>query len=58
MIIPAYDKDLSEIDLEDDVNQGKPIKYLISAPSMRVPEDISNTVNSYLSFRAVLRTGK
>lgn len=28
--------------------------YLISAPTMRVPEDVSNTLNSYLAFRAVL----
>jgi len=28
--------------------------YLISAPTMRVPMDIRNTVNVYLAFRAVL----
>jgi O-acetyl-ADP-ribose deacetylase (regulator of RNase III) len=32
----------------------KKIKYLISAPTMRVPEDVSNTVNAYLAFRASL----
>jgi O-acetyl-ADP-ribose deacetylase (regulator of RNase III) len=30
------------------------IKYLISAPTMRVPIDVSNTVNAYLAFRASL----
>ena len=30
------------------------IKYLISCPTMRVPENVSNTVNSYLAFRAGL----
>lgn len=39
------------------MNEGKPIKYLISAPTMRVPEDVSDTVNAYLAFRAVLRAG-
>lgn len=31
------------------------IKYLISAPTMRVPMDVSHTVNAYLAFRAILR---
>jgi len=33
----------------------KTIKYLISAPTMRVPQDVSTTPNSYLAFRACLR---
>ncbi|MDG9671367.1 macro domain-containing protein [Hahella sp. CR1] len=28
--------------------------YLISAPTMRIPEDVSNTLNPYIAFRAVL----
>ncbi len=32
--------------------------YLISAPTMRVPMDVSNTLNAYLSFRAILLTVK
>lgn len=32
--------------------------YLISAPTMRVPEDVSNTLNSYLAFRAALLSVK
>lgn len=35
-------------------NQGTPIKFLISAPTMRIPENVSNTVNAYLAFRAVI----
>ena len=27
---------------------------LVAAPTMRVPEDVSNTVNAYLAFRAIL----
>ena len=30
------------------------IKYLVSAPTMRIPEDVSNTLNAYLAFRASL----
>jgi O-acetyl-ADP-ribose deacetylase (regulator of RNase III) len=33
-------------------------RYLISAPTMRVPMFISNTVNAYLAFRAVIRAVK
>jgi len=30
------------------------IKYLVSCPTMRVPENVSDTVNAYLAFRAGL----
>ncbi|GAB2888019.1 macro domain-containing protein [Microbulbifer echini] len=30
--------------------------YLISAPTMRIPEDISNTLNAYHAFRAILNS--
>jgi len=30
-------------------------KYLIAAPTMRVPMDVSQTVNAYLAFKAALR---
>jgi O-acetyl-ADP-ribose deacetylase (regulator of RNase III) len=33
----------------------QPIPFLISAPTMRVPMDVSQTVNAYLAFRAVIR---
>jgi len=35
-------------------NPDTPVKWLIAAPTMRVPMDVSNTVNPYLAFRAVL----
>jgi O-acetyl-ADP-ribose deacetylase (regulator of RNase III) len=38
------------------VETGHPqVRFLISAPTMRVPSDVSGTVNAYLAFRAVLR---
>lgn len=39
-------------------NEGKLIKYLISAPTMRVPMDVIHSVNAYLAFRAVIRAVK
>lgn len=30
--------------------------YLVSAPTMRIPMDVSGTVNAYLAFRAAIRT--
>ena len=38
-------------------NEGKPVKFLISAPTMRVPENVSRTVHAYLAFRAVILAG-
>ena len=59
-IIPAYppNTDYSKLGLSPVHNEGKPIKYLISAPTMRVPSDVMHTVNAYLAFRAVLRAGE
>lgn len=38
------------------VETGDPrLPYLISAPTMRIPEDVSHTLNAYLAFRAALR---
>ena len=34
------------------------IPYLISAPTMRVPANVSGTVNAFLAFRATLRVAK
>lgn len=31
------------------------IPYMVSAPTMRVPTDVSDTLNAYLAFRATLR---
>jgi len=39
-------------------NEGQPIKYLISAPTMRVPWDISETANAYLAFRGIILAGR
>lgn len=39
-------------------NEGKLIKYLISTPTMRIPMNVSDTVNAYLAFRAVIRAGQ
>ncbi len=36
-------------------NPDTPIPYLISAPTMRVPMNVSQTVNAYLAFLAALR---
>ncbi len=33
-------------------------KYLISAPTMRVPMNVADTVNAYLAFSATLNTAK
>ena len=32
------------------------VTYLITAPTMRVPSDVSNTVNAYLAFKGILQT--
>jgi O-acetyl-ADP-ribose deacetylase (regulator of RNase III) len=34
------------------------IKYLISAPTMRVPMPVADTVNAYLAFRAALQAAR
>ena len=60
VILPAYspDSDLSKISVSQTVNEGRPIRYLVSAPTMRIPTNVSKTVNAYLAFRAVLRSGQ
>ena len=35
--------------------QDREIPFLVSAPTMRIPMDVSDTVNAYLAFRAVIR---
>jgi O-acetyl-ADP-ribose deacetylase (regulator of RNase III) len=32
------------------------IPYMVSAPTMRIPEEVPDSVNAYLAFRAVLRS--
>lgn len=60
VIIPAYPKgkDISKLNLGPKMNEGRPIRYLISAPTMRIPTNVSKTVNSYLAMRAILREGE
>ena len=41
--------------LQERVNR---IPYLISAPTMRVPSNVSKTVNAYLAFKATLKVAK
>lgn len=58
IIIPAYDEEPDETVIgalkKHNYNEGQPIKYLISAPTMRVPKDVVETTNAYLAFRAVI----
>jgi hypothetical protein len=39
--------------LRTDHAQGQSL--VISAPTMRIPRDVADTVNAYLAFRAALR---
>ena len=59
MIIPAYSSqlDLTTLSLDESVNGSKPIRYLVSAPTMRIPLNVSDTVNAYLALRGTLRAG-
>lgn len=56
VVIPAYppDERLDKLALSPTKNQGQPIRFLVSAPTMRIPCDVHKTVNAYLAFRAVL----
>ncbi|MHA1948719.1 MAG: macro domain-containing protein [Candidatus Thorarchaeota archaeon] len=38
-----------------DTNPDTPINFLISAPTMRTPLDVSKSVNAFLAFRAALK---
>ena len=44
--------DISKIDHPTDIPRPR---YMIYAPTMRTPGDVSGTVNAYLAFRAILR---
>ena len=59
VVIPAYppDERLDKLALSSTKNQGQPIRFLVSAPTMRIPCDVHKTVNAYLAFRAVLIAG-
>ncbi|XP_002734347.1 uncharacterized protein aq_987-like [Saccoglossus kowalevskii] len=55
VIIPTFEGGAKEDSMDwSAFNGGKPIKYLISAPTMRVPEVVAKTPNAFLAFRAVI----
>uniref|UniRef100_A0A0B7AR58 Macro domain-containing protein n=1 Tax=Arion vulgaris TaxID=1028688 RepID=A0A0B7AR58_9EUPU len=56
VVIPSYGPEGRDKSAKDwsKYNDGVPIKYLISAPTMRIPLNVANTPNAYLAFRAVL----
>ena len=39
-------------------NRTEKIPFLISAPTMRIPLNVSNTVNAFLAFRAALKAAR
>lgn len=57
VVLPAYDPntDLSKKPVTASKNEGRLISYVVSAPTMRIPSNVSKTVNAYLAFRAILR---
>ena len=59
MVLPAYDPntDLSKKPVTASKNEGRLISYVVSAPTMRIPSNVSKTVNAYLAFRAIIRAG-
>ncbi|CAL1533920.1 unnamed protein product [Lymnaea stagnalis] len=55
VIIPAYGSAGRDPSVDwCRFNHGETIEYLISAPTMRVPEVVKETANAYLAFRAVI----
>ena len=61
VIIQACPEDRRKLDMTEywaNCNEGQPIKWLISAPTMRVPHFVDKTVNAYLAFRAIILAGK
>ncbi|XP_076079504.1 uncharacterized protein LOC143049715 [Mytilus galloprovincialis] len=58
IIIPAYGEEPDEERIENmkkfNLCGGRPIKFLISAPTMRVPKDVMSTSNAFLAFRATI----
>jgi len=45
------------IDIRE-TNENTPIPFLISAPTMRTPLDVSHSPNAFLAFKAVVRLAK
>ncbi|XP_046553882.1 uncharacterized protein LOC124263347 [Haliotis rubra] len=58
IIMPTFEGGAKEDSMDWSMtNEGQPIKWLISAPTMRVPMTVKGTVNAYLAFRAVILAG-
>ena len=59
--MPAYDKEPDKEHIQklktNNISNGKPIKYLIHMPTMRVPKDVIHSTNAYLAFRGVILAG-
>lgn len=55
MIRERHDGELVVGHAEVVITQAPQFPFLVVAPTMRVPQNISRTVNSYLAFRAALR---
>ncbi|KAK3585535.1 hypothetical protein CHS0354_022943 [Potamilus streckersoni] len=59
IIIPTFEGWINDGSVDwSKFNEGQPIKYLISAPTMRVPLDVSDTANAYIAFRSVILSVK
>ena len=60
--VGAFPKNSNDLDRESynrqQADRIKRMPYLISAPTMRVPMNVSQTVNAYLAFVAALRVAK
>ena len=60
MILLAGDGSHAKDTIKEGCNGGKPVRYIIAVPIMRVPMFIMDTVNAYIShhgaFRAIIRT--
>ena len=55
MIRDRHDGELVVGQAEIVISQATQFPFLVVAPTLRVPQNISRTVNSYLAFRAALR---
>ena len=56
--MPKYNTKYQTFPIREDENKGKPVRYVIACPIMRVPMFIQDSVNAYLAFRSIIRSGK
>ncbi len=54
--MPAYPPG-AKVKTAPSMNEGRPIRYLVSSPTMRVPMNIGDTPNAFLALRATLIAG-